>query len=105
MIRRRCLLSSPLLLAALLATALASHAQQTLGGITGTVTDPSGSTLPDVEVNALAEDTRLTRNARSNAQGTYTLNDLPIGRTLLPSGTTASRRNASPASSFRLTAL
>ena len=77
--RRRYLFSSLLVLAALLATAFASHGQQTLGGITGSVTDPSGSTLPDVEVNAVAEDTRLTRNARSNAQGTYTLNDLPIG--------------------------
>src|SRR6201994_3854124 len=78
-IRRRCLVSSPLFLAAILATAFPSHAQQTLGGITGTVTDPSGSAVPDVEVNAVAGDTKLTRNARSNAQGTYTLNDLPIG--------------------------
>lgn len=71
---------SSLLLIALLATAFSSHAQRTLGGITGTVSDPSGSALPDVEVNAVAEDTRLTRNAHTNAQGTYTLNDLPIGQ-------------------------
>ena len=79
MIRTRHLRWSPLFLAAALLTASLSHAQQTLGGITGTVTDPSGSALPDVEVNAVAGDTKLTRNARSNAQGTYTLNDLPIG--------------------------
>ncbi len=77
--RRRSPFLPPPFLAALLVAALATHAQQTLGGITGNVTDPSGRTLSDVEVNATAEETRLTRKARSNAQGTYTLNDLPIG--------------------------
>ena len=56
------------------------QAQQTLGGITGTVIDPSGSAIPDVDVKATSEDTGLERTAKSNAQGTYALNDLPIGK-------------------------
>ena len=68
MIRRLRVLSSVLALASLFTLPFASHAQQTLGGITGTVSDPSGGALTDVEVTAVAEDTKLTRNARSNAQ-------------------------------------
>ncbi len=56
------------------------QAQQTLGGITGTVVDPSGSAVPGAEVKATSEDTKLERTAQSNAQGSYVLNDLPIGK-------------------------
>ena len=56
------------------------QAQQTLGGITGTVVDPAGSAVPGVEVKATSEDTKLERTAQSNAQGTYAINDLPIGK-------------------------
>jgi Carboxypeptidase regulatory-like domain/TonB dependent receptor len=56
------------------------QAQQTLGGITGTVVDPSGSAVPDAEIKATSEDTKLERSTRSNAQGVYNLNDLPLGK-------------------------
>src|SRR5271156_951137 len=59
---------------------LAMLAQQTLGGITGTVVDPSGSAVPDAEIKATSEDTKLERGTRSNAQGVYNLNDLPLGK-------------------------
>ena len=39
----------------------AMQAQQTLGGITGTVIDPSGSAVPEIEVKATSEDTKLER--------------------------------------------
>jgi hypothetical protein len=58
----------------------AMQAQQTLGGITGTVVDPAGSAVPGVEVKATSDDTKLERTALSNAQGSYVLNDLPIGK-------------------------
>ncbi|HEY1743295.1 MAG TPA: TonB-dependent receptor [Granulicella sp.] len=58
----------------------AARAQQTLGGITGTVTDPSGSVVPGVLVKAVSDDTKLTRTAQSSGQGSYILNDLPIGK-------------------------
>jgi hypothetical protein len=54
-------------------------AQQTLGGITGTVVDPSGSAVPGVQVTAISDGTKLTRTAVSNGQGTYSLVNLPIG--------------------------
>src|ERR1700677_4630187 len=68
------------LLSAVLLQPLAMQAQQTLGGITGTVVDPSGSAVPGAEVKATSEDTKLERTAQSNAQGSYAFNDLPIGK-------------------------
>jgi Carboxypeptidase regulatory-like domain/TonB dependent receptor len=58
----------------------ALQAQQTLGGVTGSVVDPSGSAIPGADVKAISEETKLERSARSNAQGTFQLNDLPIGK-------------------------
>jgi hypothetical protein len=59
--------------------ALSAFAQQTLGGITGTVVDPSGSAIPGVEVKATSDETKLVRTAKSNGTGSYELVDLPIG--------------------------
>jgi Carboxypeptidase regulatory-like domain/TonB dependent receptor-like, beta-barrel len=56
------------------------QAQQTLGGITGQVVDPAGSAVPSAQVKATSDDTKLERTTTSNAQGIYTLNDLPIGK-------------------------
>ena len=69
-----------LLLSVVLLQPLAIKAQQTLGGITGTVVDPSGSAVPGAEVKATSEDTKLERTAQSNTQGSYVFNDLPIGK-------------------------
>jgi hypothetical protein len=68
-----------LLATAILGLSLPAAAQQTLGGITGTVVDPSGSAIPGVEVKAVSDDTKLVRTAKSNAEGSYALVDLPIG--------------------------
>ena len=54
-------------------------AQQTLGGITGVVTDPSGGVIPNVTVTIVGEQTSLTRTAKSNGAGNYTFVNLPIG--------------------------
>ena len=67
------------LVAITLCLSIPATAQQTLGGITGTVLDPSGSAIPGVEVKAISDETKLIRTATSNAQGTYALVDLPIG--------------------------
>jgi len=53
-------------------------AQQTLGGITGSVTDPSGSVIPGATVTLLDEQTSATRTATTNGTGTYSFVDLPI---------------------------
>jgi hypothetical protein len=54
-------------------------AQQTLGGITGAVTDPSGSVIPNATVTVLDEQTSLTRTLVTNGAGTYSFVNLPIG--------------------------
>src|SRR3984885_13880854 len=80
-LKSRSLLSAVVVLFSLaLLQPLTIQAQRTLGGITGNVIDPGGSAIPAVEVTATSEDTGLSRTAQSNAQGTYALNDLPIGK-------------------------
>jgi len=65
--------------AAVVLSGLPLAAQQTLGGITGTVTDPTGSVIPNASITAVNEQTSLTRSATSNGTGGYTFVDLPIG--------------------------
>ena len=54
-------------------------AQQTLGGITGTVTDASGAVLPGTTITLVEKETKLTRTLTTNDSGTYQFVDLPIG--------------------------
>jgi hypothetical protein len=54
-------------------------AQQTLGGITGSVTDPSGSVIPNASVTLASESTAFTRTATTNGSGVYAFVNLPIG--------------------------
>ncbi len=56
-----------------------AEAQQTLGGITGTVTDKTGGVLPETVVTIIADQTKLTRSQKTNANGTYDFVNLPIG--------------------------
>src|SRR6204780_4464321 len=56
-----------------------SFAQQTLGGITGTVGDKSGSVLPDTTVTIVGDQTKLTRTLKANGNGAYDFVNLPIG--------------------------
>lgn len=72
----------PRLLALVAAVALSVgslHAQQTLGSITGAITDASGGVIPNVTVTVTEEQTSLTRTVKSNASGTYLFVNLPIG--------------------------
>jgi len=55
------------------------HAQQTLGGITGSVTDKTGGVLPDTLVTIVGDQTKLTRTQNTNANGIYDFVNLPIG--------------------------
>jgi Carboxypeptidase regulatory-like domain len=63
----------------LLPFALQTFAQQTLGGITGTVTDQTGGVLPDTAVTIVGNETQLTRSQKSNGNGSYDFVNLPIG--------------------------
>src|SRR3984957_17654522 len=79
--RIRSLLFSRLLAFATVAAmcVLPALAQQTLGGITGEVTDASGGVIPNVSVTVVDEMTSLTRTAATNASGVYMFVNLPIG--------------------------
>ncbi len=54
-------------------------AQQTLGGITGEVTDASGGVIPNAKVTVIDEQTSLTRTTQTSAMGAYSFVNLPIG--------------------------
>ena len=56
-----------------------AHAQQTLGGITGTVTDASGAVLPGTMVTLVGDQTKLTRTQTTGDTGSYLFANLPIG--------------------------
>ncbi len=68
-----------LVFAAMFCVTFPAFAQQTLGGITGTVVDPGGSAIPGVEVTATSDQTKLVRTTKSSGTGSYELVDLPIG--------------------------
>ena len=73
-----------------------AQAQQTLGGITGTVTDKTGGVLPETVVTIVGDQTKLTRSQKTNANGSYDFVSLPIGTYTSLSRTTASRRRRVP---------
>ncbi len=54
-------------------------AQQTLGGITGTVTDSSGGAVSGATVSLVGDETKLTRRQTTNSSGSYLFVNLPIG--------------------------
>jgi hypothetical protein len=72
----------PRLLALIAAIALSTTltlAQQTLGGMTGSVSDASGGVIPNATVIVINEQTSLTRTIKTNAEGEYNFVNLPIG--------------------------
>src|SRR5215469_14104964 len=66
------------LLCVLLSCPPHAGAQQTLGGITGTVTDSSGAVIPDATVTIVGDQTKLTRTLQTTDTGSYDFVNLPI---------------------------
>ena len=58
-------------------------AQRTTASLRGVVKDPSGALVQGAEVSVTNEETGLARSAKTNAAGTYTFGDLPVGRYVL----------------------
>src|SRR6266851_6627618 len=56
-----------------------AHAQQTLGGITGTVTDSSGAVISGATVILVGGQTKLNRTQTSSTTGSYAFVNLPLG--------------------------
>ncbi|HTW23947.1 MAG TPA: carboxypeptidase-like regulatory domain-containing protein [Candidatus Baltobacteraceae bacterium] len=58
---------------------LSTPAQQTLGSITGAISDSTGALITDATVTAVNDQTGLTRTVMSGSDGTYNIVNLPIG--------------------------
>jgi len=59
---------------------LALHSQQVEAILNGTVTDPSGAVVPGATVTVTQEEgTAAPRTVKTNAQGSYSISDLPAG--------------------------
>jgi hypothetical protein len=56
-----------------------AKAQTYRGAINGTVTDPSGAVIPDVEVKATDKATAITHTTRTTSDGEFAFQDLSIG--------------------------
>src|SRR5271170_3065944 len=76
---RRNLCAVPFLLLILSFLAAPLQAQQTLGTISGTVTDATGAAIPSASILVLNEQTAATRTTTSNGTGAYLVQDLTIG--------------------------
>ena len=63
-----------------LALASLAFSQTFRGGVSGTVTDPSGAAIAGAAVKLLGSDTGLTRSVQSGTNGEFTFTDLPLGR-------------------------
>ncbi len=63
----------------ILASLPARLCAQTLAGITGTVTDPSGSVVPSAKITITNVNTKVVNHAESNSVGTYDVPDLLPG--------------------------
>jgi hypothetical protein len=60
--------------------AAVAFAQVDRSGLTGTVSDPSGSVLGQTHITAVQNSTQLRREAVSYSNGTYEIAELPVGR-------------------------
>src|SRR6516165_7946528 len=76
--KRRFLFSILLLTHSLVLLASPSRSQ-TLGGINGTVIDPSGAAIGAAAVTLVSDATKLTRTAQTSDFGSYDFVNLPIG--------------------------
>ncbi|HEV3139570.1 MAG TPA: carboxypeptidase regulatory-like domain-containing protein, partial [Vicinamibacterales bacterium] len=75
--RYRCLVVLSLCVSATL-FGTPAFAQRTTGSISGTVMDATNSVMPGATVTAVCNDTNLTRTAVTDAQGGYSIPELPI---------------------------
>src|SRR4051812_44146455 len=73
----RCILVALILMAA--CSPAMVNAQTVSGTILGTVTDASGSLIPNAKITLVNEGTGLTRTVQADANGEFTAPSLPTG--------------------------
>ena len=71
--RRELIIATLFGVVALVLTSTPAAAQDPRGALTGRVTDPSGSPVPNAEVRATNMDTGVAAAARTNASGVYSI--------------------------------
>ena len=76
-IRNRLFVAAPLAACALIPSCMS--AQQTLGTISGTITDSSGAAIAEAQVTITSAGTNLTFSAASKTNGEFAFQNLPIG--------------------------
>src|ERR1700688_4838569 len=59
--------------------ALVGHAQTFRGAINGTVTDPSGSSVPNAQVKATETATEIDHTTVTTSDGAFAFQDIPLG--------------------------
>jgi len=63
----------------ILACLASLHAQSDLASVTGVVTDPGQAVMPGVTVTLRNTETNIARSMQTNADGYYTLTNIPPG--------------------------
>jgi hypothetical protein len=79
MTKRTCIVAILVGAVSMLCLSSVARAQLTTGGIVGTVTDSSGSRVPDVTVTATEVGTATATTVTSDVSGSYTITPLRIG--------------------------
>src|SRR5712664_3258264 len=62
-----------------LSLAVAANAQTFRGSINGTVVDPSGAVVPNVQVKATESATSIDHSTTTTSEGVFSFQDLPLG--------------------------
>jgi Carboxypeptidase regulatory-like domain/TonB dependent receptor-like, beta-barrel len=68
-----------LLAVVLLSLAVAANSQTFRGAINGTVTDPSGAVVPNVQVKATESATGIDHSTTTTSDGVFAFQDIPLG--------------------------
>jgi hypothetical protein len=76
----KCLHISILLLASFGIAVSGALAQINRANLNGTVTDPSGASIPNAQVEVVAPDTGFKRQASTGMSGVYSISSLPTGK-------------------------
>jgi hypothetical protein len=64
----------------LVASVVPAIAQRTTASLRGTITDPTHAIVPGASVTVTNQDTGLTRAVTTNAEGLYSVSELPVGK-------------------------
>src|SRR5260370_33133570 len=78
--KSRVIVSLLAVLALVLCSAFAAHAQNPTASVRGTVMDEQGAAIVGADVTITSTDTGYSRNEKSDKDGSYGFQSLPIGR-------------------------